>query len=299
MLHTLKAKLFQDRAVRVPWPCESENTLQSQSGRPLHLTLFSPHSIPSARWYDKFPEVPDLGDQAAVQEYIGRIDELVARKAKALSVRFYEDKWFQEHRYRIRAYAQFCQGLAGQQDQLVDYAVSDTKVLGFLQHRIAEKKAEDPNTTPFTLFNLLRKNIPVLERIAEWQGYDELASGIWALGDIRVLAEDLKRKMAESIDEATVDYASTDRHETKRLSEDEDAAMTTAIWTSSVHKTDKIVMRSSLQHSVNRVLGRRGMDIRQVRQPAPRSQYSIRFIDHQVQLPGAPIYASRGFNRQG
>ena len=115
-----------------------------------------------------------------------------------------------------------------------------------------------------TLFNMMRERLPVLQHIAKWQGYDELATGISKKGPVEVLYNKIQQNYYKVMAEKNVDYAATSRNKTKRLTADEAERMVVSVWEGKSGSQPHIVMRNLLQHLLPLADGRRSEDLREV-----------------------------------
>lgn len=254
-----KEKLFAD-LFSGSWDLvEPLNTDQSRIGKPLHETLFSFNGFTQTKYYKDFPLVFPRGTDATPIA----ADLMVRRSAAGNEAFLGSSSWFSNNRYRIRKWTDWCYEFADR-----NYAVDDTlKVHNFLKHLVDTKRAMLPETTPthvaanaVTLFNQMSYMIPVLERIAKWQGYVELSTNLSKKDDIDVLYSGYMRKRNIAAATTPVDYAATSRITTKRLKKDERESLLEAIWTSKSSDNSKLVMRRCLEQLVPLATGRRGED---------------------------------------
>jgi len=160
------------------WPTEPAPRTTKEPGRPLHDTVFSISAISQTAWYMGFSE-PIIGQDLGA--YQVAVDKVMERRKKGL-LAFYDKNYLRDNRCVMREYAAWCD------KHNHDYALTNAdKLVSFVEHAIEDRRTKDPNISPKTLFNFMRKGLPVLERIAGWQGWDHMASGVWTLNDIKIL----------------------------------------------------------------------------------------------------------------
>ncbi|NBU34203.1 hypothetical protein EB118_08765 [bacterium] len=242
--------------------------------RPLHETVFSITAIVSTAWYLSLP-VNRLDIQKAIE-----------RKKKSLKVRFYGDHtWFKENRTVLYTYAHYCE-----KDGDPDYSVSsENKVVSFLEHTIQSRRDKVPDVLGSTLLNWIRKCIPVLERLAEWQGYTHMARGIWNTCEIKTMKLELESTVPEEFD-----YARHSRLKRKRMTVQEQDLMTKVIWNNGVHGLEKVAMRSSIEAALPSADARRGMDLRQIRLGMLSASLMNRVKPMPCTVIGASLFRSKG-----
>jgi hypothetical protein len=238
--------------------------------------IFSKVGIVYTSWYNAL-------DITNLQE----TQKTLASKRKSLNVRFYDDKtWFREHKSVLRMYENHCNSFHGG-----DYSVSHiSKVVDFLEYSLTNRSSTD---RPGTLLNWIRKGIPVLERLAEWQGYTSLASGVHQHCEIKTIKAELERQIADQLD-ADMDYAQHSRHARKRMTTEEQSAMLQVIWGNGVHELAKIAMRASIEQALPSADARRGMDLRQIKLGMFTLTIAKRIKPVKCTVVGASLFRSKG-----
>lgn len=154
-------------------------------------------------------------------------------------------------RYHLRYFAEWC--LANSQD----YSVSSLpKIHAFMVYEMA-RRGNIADTTRHQV--VVRDLIPVLQRVAELQGYDNYTKNLSKSGMVGILCTDLLRKANAERASEVQDYAATSRYHTKRLKPSEAASITKVIWTSSSSSPthDRKTMRRSIMHHIPSSDGRR------------------------------------------
>ncbi|NDD85742.1 hypothetical protein EBZ38_15885, partial [bacterium] len=174
------------------------------------------------------------------------------------------------------------------------YGLTEAKFIDFLEHTLEQRRNSTRNRAePGNLLNWLRKCVPVIERLAEWQGYTELASGMCSRSEIKTMKRELECEMDSQLD-GNIDFAGVARQKRKRLTKDEQDAMLSKIFNNSVHYLDKITMRASIGFTLPSSDARRGMDLRQIKLGMFSTQVLDRIRPYKCVVVGASLFRSKG-----
>lgn len=180
------------------------------------------------------------------------------------NVLFFNDTaWFSRHHQHMNVYGVYCQ-----QHRNSDYSIQSCDAVAKFLRWVLEHhhiKTKGDKSIHFTRLNLVRKDyIPVLQRIALWQGYYELSDGLLSQGKVYILYRELLLLKTQWERDEVVDYAATSRNRTKRLHQNERDKAAEAIY-SGLNSQPKIAMRTSVEHFLLLGNGRRGEDIRSLK----------------------------------
>ncbi|NDD53590.1 hypothetical protein EBZ39_06890 [bacterium] len=233
--------------------------------------LFSEEGLRWTRWYDE-------GDPDS--------DKVLTRKRKSLQIRFFEDtRFFSNIKSVLSMFVDYCDEHANS-----DYSVSTvTKFIDFLEHTLNQRRDQSASTR----YNWIRKVVPALQRLAEWQGYNELARGLFSTCELKTIKTELERAIQTELD-GDMDYAHRARHSRKRMTAEEQSAMLQVIWGNGVHELGKIAMRASIESALPLADARRGMDLRQIRLGMFSLHVAKRIRPVQCTVVGACLFRSKG-----
>lgn len=238
--------------------------------------LFTREGIVYTAWYTQLGEIDPEKTLRTLK-----------RRLKSLRVRFYDDTvWFRESKGVLSMYEAYCETWC-----CGDYSVCTiTKIVDFLEYALGRREATDQ---PSTLLNWIRKAIPVLERLAEWQGYTHLASGVHQHCEIKTIKAELEKRMDLKHD-GDFDYSRHSRQTRKRMTTEEQDLMTAVIWGNGVHGLAKIAMRASIEQALPSADARRGMDLRQIKLGMLSLTVAKRIGPVQCTVVGASLFRSKG-----
>lgn len=180
------------------------------------------------------------------------------------NVLFFNDStWFSRHHQQMNVYGVYCQQHRDSNYSMDSYDVAAEFLKWVLD--VHYKKGRGEKNIHFTKLNLFRKDyVPLLQRIALWQGYYDLSEGLLNKGKVYILYRELLLLKTQSERNEVVDYAATSRNRTKRLHENERDRAAEAIY-AGLNTQPKIAMRTSVEHFLLLGNGRRGEDIRSIR----------------------------------
>lgn len=212
---------------------------------------------------------------------------IVTELKRSLHVLFFGDKqWFAKNRYHLRLYGEYCKDYRGG-----DYSANSSDAAEtYLRFAIDnyEKKRGDKQIE-VTVFQLVCKcYIPMLQRIALWQGYNEYSQNLLKQGRVYILYRELMLNKSNAEKNEIVDYAATSRNRTKRLHPEEIQKAADAIYGMKLSDNPKITMRASVEHFLIMGNGRRGEDIRNIK----LSQLQVSTLPHVGPQPCCVIGAS-------
>ena len=234
-------------------------------------------------WFElsQLPEHPSIWKRVfvpaqTVWETADISDVTLRHKAEALHVLFITNPHFLKGGlYVLREYVDWCDVHYGG-----DFRLSSIdKAKRYLDHRVStaqERWYDDAasgisknNTPEECAMNAFRSAICHLDALARWQGCPlELLS----TEEIKVMKDRLAR--AQNVARATPrDYAASSRFLTKRLTQEEMEAITECWWDGTAAERiactrggrDRVQMRGLLFHCLQRAIGRRGADLRNLR----------------------------------
>jgi hypothetical protein len=131
-----------------------------------------------------------------------------------------------------------------------------------------------------TLFGIARGIIPVLQRLAKWQGYDDLSKELSSKREVEIVYKDLNQASNKATAIRPVDFAATSRRVAKRFTPDERGSMLETIWSGKNSGNPKIVMRTIVEQLLPSADGRRGEDLREVSKYI-NSQFSNNKLSYQ------------------
>lgn len=210
---------------------------------PLHTTLFSVNGLLTTKLYK----------ECSTQE---QLEYLI----QGVRVLFYEDTdWFMSHRMELKRYAEWCTlNYDG------DFSLSLSKCADYITNRSLEMKEAD-HTKAITLFNKARFIITTLERLAKWQGHNELSTGLSNQGRIEIIYKELLRASNKEKLSEQVDYAGSSRRVTKRFTDEEKQKIIQNLWDPIITSNPQQIMRRLIQQLLPAADGRRGEDLREIK----------------------------------
>lgn len=199
-----------------------------------------------------------------------------AEKADALDVLFLKSPHFLKAGVRVvQEYMEWCDAHCGGDYRLMN----PSKAKGYLEHRVdgayrrwhegKEAGASKHNTPEEAGCNAFRAAICHLDALARWQGYP---MSLLETEPIRVLRDRIHRAQNGARAEAQ-DYAASSRFLTKRLTQEQMEAITECWWDGSAAERvaataagqERAQMRGLLLHCLQKHIGRRGGDLRNLR----------------------------------
>jgi hypothetical protein len=239
----------------------------------LDRTVFSMDAAPQTRWYQEL-DAERTGKGASLSEVMKQV---VSTKMLALNVNFYKDSTFMTNgRGIVALYVQWC-------DQFYegDYAMNSVnKAHDFIQYFVDQtkannkervKKGQETKHVDETAFNSWRRSIYIVERLAQWQGYDEYAERLSRYERINVQWKTLKAAR-DAARQLPRDMARDSRFQSKRLTTDEESRMFSAVWSGTAVESyvkadnrDRAQVRKLATQAILDMLGRRGEDTRGIR----------------------------------
>lgn len=231
-------------------------------------------------WFQsvKLPEVPNVWKrvfQPCHTEWSAE-ESCWPDKIDALAVLFLDNPHFiKSGVYVIREYMEWCDVSRGGNYKLDCVG----KAKEFLEHRVERAKerwyddcesgVKKNNTVEECAMNSFRSAICHLDALAQWQGY---SLDLLSQECIKVMRDRISRAQ-NTTRAAPRDYAASSRFLTKRLTQEEMEALTECWWNGSA--AERIASTSSgrelaqvrglLFHCLQKTIGRRGADIRNLR----------------------------------
>lgn len=192
------------------------------------------------------------------------LDKVIGELKHHAKVLFFNDtSWFSRHHQHLDVYGVYCDKHRNGVYSLHSSDIAAEFLRWVLDVHFVKKKGE--KSIHFTRFNVFRKDyVPVLQRVALWQGYYELSQGLLGQGKVHILYRELLLLKSQSERDEVVDYAATSRNRTKRLHHNERERAAEAIY-SGLNTQPKIAMRTSVEHFLLLGNGRRGEDIRSIK----------------------------------
>jgi hypothetical protein len=260
----------------------------------LDKTLFSVYGYKFTDAY-KHPEL----DMIQTQEGVFWRDSLatdiflrVKQLAEKTRVHFYESTvWFATHRPHIKQFVAWCDQNTGG-----DYYLTENTLYNYLEYAINSRKAvviTDDNAAAdlpeVNVHNYTRLVVATLERLALWQGVTKYTKNLTTQDPFKTLYNDVINAANTARATKPLDYGAIDRSVSKRIQVsscdtltfhtwwscttysytqvDERESLNEALFTSSKgFSNDNGWMRTVLEDKLGDACGRRGEDLREVRQ---------------------------------
>lgn len=247
------------------WPVSTKKE-SSQSTVYVGNTILHPDFLWMTDWYEQLPD--DLSDPAILTRTL----DITKEKLKSLGVNMINDTEYRSNGYTgLRAWVQFCN-----RNRNGNYALDDIMVIReFLEQRVehfrANPKADSSRKGVIresAMWDSYRKTVNSLRRMACWQGYfNNLSEEEVVKTMSRQLIQDRNKAR-----EQPQDYYKTSRHNTTRYTTNEKNRRLTVLWSGAAIEKRKrqveaemAMMRTFGMIILNSLVGRRGMDIRQIR----------------------------------
>lgn len=229
-------------------------------------TILSPDFIWMTKWYQNLPD--DLSDPQVLKIAL----DIVKLKIEAMEVRMFKDEEYRRQGYTaLRSWVEYCN-----RKRDGNYAIDDIIVFrDFMDERVEHFRnnpkadaAKKGVIRESAMRDSMRKTVTMLGRMANWQGYfNQLARE----ETVAVLTQKLIQDRNKAR-EKPQDYGKTSRWYTTRFTKEEKERRQNVLWKGSAF-TDRVrkaeaelaIVRAFGMITLNSVIGRRGMDICQIR----------------------------------
>lgn len=252
----------------------------TKSGVSLNCSLFSPQVIFQHAWYVqcKYRVLTEK-----------EIEQIIREKGEAMLALFYNDKaWYAKNYRDLRRYVEWCDKYHDS-----DYSVSTfSKMAQFIRAKIDERRVLGPvdEIVPLerTCRGLFKRLKPVIQRLAQWQGYSECGTSE-ARGPVDTLRRELDQAILLKINQDR-DHHALSRAAKKRLSPEEHERVRNSLWTASGAGNDLVAMRQLVEHCLQNAAGRRGEDLRDIRFSMFHVEHLHQIQPAKLQVIGASIY---------
>jgi hypothetical protein len=226
-------------------------------------TIFSPQGAVATRWFADL--VKSSGGGEACRE---ACRDMIGFKMETLINNIYMNSNFMSnHRSTLTAWAGWCREPG---NYAMDSAIKAAQFLRWYARGVARNRKDSLVTervkTAETEFNAYRNAVAALEKLAEWQGFEEFSHGLSKKEAVRSVATELQRAY-NAARNAVHDFQATSRHTTKTVTAKNATDMIEAIWAgktvaeyATATGADAAQMRQLLNHCNLNTAGRRSGD---------------------------------------